>query len=58
MKKTLSYIRLTQALIKGGRLEKHFPTSHLEAGIVKLIGTAHGTLGRGFGGLLNGEKYG
>lgn len=31
---------------------------HLEASIVKSVGTAHGTLGRGLGGLLNGEKYG
>ncbi|MBB4093749.1 hypothetical protein GGQ79_002261 [Ochrobactrum pecoris] len=31
---------------------------HLEASIVKPIGTARGTLGRGLGGLLNGEKYG
>ncbi|AIK44265.1 hypothetical protein Brsp06_01370 [Brucella sp. NBRC 13694] len=31
---------------------------HREKRIVKPIGTAHGTLGRGLGGLLNGEKYG
>ncbi|MBA8817986.1 hypothetical protein FHW00_000276 [Ochrobactrum sp. P6BSIII] len=34
------------------------PEPNLEAGIVKTVGTAHGTLGRGLGGLLNGEKYG
>lgn len=32
--------------------------NHREKSIVKPIGTAHGTLGRGLGGLLNGEKYG
>lgn len=32
--------------------------TYREKSIVKPIGTAHGTLGRGLGGLLNGEKYG
>ncbi|ASV86172.1 hypothetical protein CES85_2677 [Ochrobactrum quorumnocens] len=34
------------------------PYRNLEASIVKSIGAAYGTLGRGPGGLLNGEKYG